>query len=281
MLDTVLPLIWQSALLPFGVALALVLACRALRFGHPAVVAVAAGFGASYFLALGGQWSPVPRTAADWLPYAVLVAAAGAIAVERIRGAVPRSLARWALALVVAGTVVGPALQSFGPQKAGLAALAVSVLAALTWSGLAGTGERRAGVRPLLLAVVASGAGLAMMLDSSQSIGQLSGALAAALGACVVFSLPRLRGGFTPAAGGLAVLVLSALLANAHLYAGFPLAYIALLTAALWADPVLAAVRHRGASGAGRSWRVATVLTAVPVAVTVALAVQAMQSYGY
>jgi hypothetical protein len=53
---------------------------------------------------------------------------------------------------------------------------------------------------------------------------------------------------------------------------------VALLAGALLIDPALTAIR-RGQSG-GLPWIPATVLTAIPVLVTVALAVKAMQESG-
>jgi hypothetical protein len=77
------------------------------------------------------------------------------------------------------------------------------------------------------------------------------------------------------------VLLLAALLANAQLYAGFSLGYVALLIAALLADPALAATRRLRRPGAeGPGWIPAAVLTAVPVMVTVALAVKAAHDSG-
>jgi hypothetical protein len=171
--------------------------------------------------------------------------------------------------------VVYPALGSLGAAKAALTAVVVAILVALAWGAKARPAQSAA-TRPLLLAVVAGGTGLALMLDSSQAIGQLSGALAMTLAACMLFALPRLALAFTPAATGLAVLLLGALLANAYVYAGFPLGYVALLISALLIDPVIAGLRRTG----GLPWIPAAVLTSIPVVVTVALAVKAAQDHG-
>ena len=74
------------------------------------------------------------------------------------------------------------------------------------------------------------------------------------------------------------MLLLGTLLATAHLYAGFSLGYVALLAGALLVDPLLAALRR--SERGGLPWVPAAVLTAIPVAVTVALAVKAMQDSG-
>jgi hypothetical protein len=273
-----LPLVLQSAVVPFGVAFAVLAACRVARLDAPAsLLAVVAGIVASYFATLHGQWSPAPQVALDWLPWITLAGAAAALSVQRIPGAAGRIAVRAAVSLVFGGLIVSSAVGSFGMQKAALAALAIGLGLALLWT-LSGRPTRGAATRPLLLALVAGGSGLALMIDSSQSMGQLAGALAMALAACTLFALPRVGTGFTAAAGATAVLVLGSLLATAHLYSGFPLGYVALLAGALLVDPALAAIRRSQARGL--SWIPATVLTAIPVLVTVALAVKAMQDSG-
>ena len=271
-----LPLFLQSAVLPLAVALAVLAAGRAAG-RDAALPAIAAGFLAAYFAILRAQWSVVPQAALDWLPWVVLAAAAAAAAVEKIPGGFARFAGRLATALVAGAVVVYPGLASFGAAKAVASVLVIGFAIAALWS-LKARPALGAATRPLLLAVAAGGAGLALMLDSSQSIGQLSGALAMTLAACVLFALPRLGRNFTRAAAGLAVLVFGILLAMAHLYAGFPPGYVALLAAALLLDPVVAAVR-RSPSG-GLPWVPAAVLTAIPVAVTVALAVKAAHDSG-
>lgn len=277
----VLPMLWQSALLPLAVALAVLFAGRALRLRAAAsALAVAAGFLASYFAVLHAQWSPVPKVALDWLPLTAVLAAAAALAIESREGFV-RIVARGLVALGAAALVVWPALASFGAAKAAIAIVVIAVLVTLAWSLLAAA-NRGTATQPLLLAVVAGGAGLAMLLDSSQSAGRLGGALAMTLAACLLFALPRSHVPFAPAAGGVAVVLLGALLANAHLYAGFPPSYLALLVGALLVQPVLDALLHRGrASVAGRAWIPAAVLlTIAPVLVTVGLAVKAASDAG-
>ena len=276
-----LPLVLQSALVPFGVAVAALAAFRAMRLQAAApAAAIAAGLVAAYFAVLHAQWSLVPKVALDWLPWMALAGAGGAVAVENIRGAAARLAARFALSMAAGALVVWPALASFGMQKAALSVGVVAVLMCAAWSYMARVTDHRP-TPPVLLALVAGGAGLALMLDSSQSLGQLSGALASALGACIAFNLPRLRPAFSPAATGVAVLMLGTLLANAHLYSGFSLGYVALLIGGLLADPLVAGInRLRRLEGKAGSWATAAVLTAIPVAVTVGLAVKAAQDAG-
>ncbi len=279
-LSFVLPLALQSVLLPFVAALALLAAGRARLGALSAVAAVAAGFLASYFATLHAQWSLVPKVALDWLPLIVAGGAAAAVAVENIRAAAGRRLARVAVSLAAAALVVWPALGGLGATRAALTALATGLLIAAAWSAKAHAAARRP-TPPLSLALVAGGAGLALMLDSSQSIGQLSGGLASALAACLAFNVPRRRVPFPPAAAGLAVLVLGVLLANAQLYAGFSPGSLALLAAAVAADPLWSLLRGTQRQGsAAAAWAAAAVLTAIPVVATIGLAVKAAQDAG-
>lgn len=276
-----LPLILQSAVIPFAVALAVLILAHRLRLGGigPAL-AIAAGFLGTYAAALHAQWSPLPKVVLDWLPWIALVGTAGAAAIERIGGGALRVAARIALSTALAAVVVWPALASLGTQKALLMAGVAGAVTGVIWSYFAHTSDDRP-TPPLLLGVIAGGAGLALMLDSSQSIGQLSGALASVLLACAALHLLRLRLVFSPAAAGIAVLLLGALMLNAHIYAEFPLAYIALLAGGLLADPLVEGVNclRKRHSGAG-AWATATVLTAIPVAVAIGLAVKAASDAG-
>jgi hypothetical protein len=276
----VLQLVWQSVLVPAIVALALLAVTRTPRLrAVGAVVAMAAAFIASYFATLHGQWSLVPHVALDWMPWIAVAAAAGALAVERTSGATRLAL-RLALGLVAGLFVAWGAVGSLGAAKA-LAAVAVAgVLIAVVWSasGAAAEGGAR---KPLLLAVVAGGTGLSLMLDSSQQIGQLSGALATVLGACMLVNLSRTSVDFPPAASGAATVLLGALILLAYLYAGFSLGYVALLVIALLADALLAAgMRLRGGKQRPRSWIPAAVLTVIPVAVTIAMVLKTAQEHG-
>ena len=270
-----LPLLLKAAVLPFGIALAVLAAGRAAGGARVApVLAVTLGFLAAFFAILGGQWSPLPKQATDWLPWLAALGAIAAVAVEKIARGGTRIAARLAVALVVGGITVSSGIASFGMAKAVLAAVVIGVAVAALWTLLVRPAQGAA-TRPLLFAVVAGGAGLALMLDSAQSLGQLSGALAMTLAAGTLLALPRFGGAFPPAAAGVAVLVFGTLLANAQLYAGFSLGYVALLAGALLIDPLLALLRR-----SGLPWVPAAVLTAIPVLVTVGMAVKAMQDSG-
>ena len=267
-----LPLAMQSAVLPFGLALAAALALRKAP-AAAAALAVALGLAASWLAVFHEQWSVPPRQALDWMPWILALAAAGAL----LAGRLPegwRASARLILALAVAALVAWPALPSAGLAGTALTIAAAGTLTWLAWSALA----RAAPARPtpaVLLVVVSGGAGLAIMLDASQMIGQLAGALAAAVAASAL-AVRRLQGGFGEAAAGVATLVLGALLLNATVYAGFPPLHAALLGAGLLADAGLElALRRRTLS-----WFPAAVLSAIPVALVLGLAIKAAQEYG-
>jgi hypothetical protein len=276
----ILPLVIQSALIPFGVALAALIAFRAARFSEGAAVAIALGFVAAYFAVFHQQWSFVPHQALDWLPWIALLTTVGAIAVEHAGGTVPRIVARSALALAIAALAIWPAFASLGLLKTLLSIAVTGALTAFAWSMLAPTAANRQ-TPALLLTMVAGGAALALMLDSSQAIGQSSGALASALIACIVFNLPRVRMQFSGAATGIALLLLAALLANAHFYAGFSLGYVALLAGALLADPLVAALTRSRQKNGGFGVAAGTVLLgAVPVVAVLALVAKTAQESG-
>lgn len=270
-----LSMLLQAALLPFGTALAVLAAARALRLQSAAVPAFAlvAGFLSSFFATLPGDWSPWPRVALDWVAWIAPAALIAALVTERIHHAAARWSLRFLFALGAAAVTTWPALGSFGPQKTAIAILAIGVLIALVWGAEARVPQEGAR-RPLLLAGIAGGAGIALLLDSSLSGGRLSGACAAALAASAAINLGRVRVPFSPSAVGVTVVLLGTLLANAYVYGGFSLGYVALVLGALLVDPLLAALHAVRNTATQRSWVPAALLTAIPVLVTVALAVK-------
>ncbi|HVL74482.1 MAG TPA: hypothetical protein VM406_00585, partial [Noviherbaspirillum sp.] len=148
------------------------------------------------------------------------------------------------------------------------------------WTVLAaGATANRAGAFALM--VVAGGAGLALMIDASQSLGQLSGALAMTCAACFVASFASARAGFGQVATGTALLLLSGLLVSAHVYAEFSLTYVVLLVAGLLGGAVPALLRLGGRGkhtmfGAGA----ATLVAGIPVLIAIALVLRAAQESG-
>ncbi|HJV87686.1 MAG TPA: hypothetical protein VJ698_19610 [Noviherbaspirillum sp.] len=273
-----IPLLLQSAVLPFGVALALLFTLR--KHAAASVLALCAGFIAAYFAILHGQWSALPQQALDWLPAIAVLGTLGAITIEHKQSAAVRVIARFVLSLLATSATAWFGLQGLGAQKVALAAGLTAAAVCLIWSWLVRAAQSRP-TPPLLMMVVAGGAGLALLLDSSQAIGQLCGVLASVIVACLAFNLTHRRAMFSAAAIGMAVLLLGVLLMNAYLYAGFSLAYVALLVAGLLADPLVHAVnrwrRHCGGAG---SWATATALAAIPALCTIGLVLQAAQEAG-
>jgi len=262
-----LPLLLQSLLIPAAVSGAILLLFSASHRGWPAPLAVAAGLLASYIATFHAQWSFPPHQALDWLPL-VLALALGAIAATRSEALGPRVL----LALLVAAVAAMPALGSNGMGKTVLVIVAVAVLITAAWTSLSAA-RAHGQAAALILAIVAGGAGLALMIDASQLLGQLCGALGVALFVCALLGRGRMH--FGPAGIGLATLVLGALLAYAHIYAGFSLLMVLLLAGALLAAS-LAMQRVSGprASVAG------VVIAALPVIAVIGLAIKAMQDSG-
>ena len=274
-----IPLLLQGVLTPFVAAAVVALALRR-TIGGPAAtaLAVAVGFLAAYAATVQGAGALSPQSAMDWQPWVVVAAVVGALWVDRVPAGARLFLARAALGVLLGFVVVWPAVGSLGTVQASVAATVAGVVIAAAWS--VRTGGLFAGeTHPLRLAIIAGGAGLAMMLDSSQTAGRLAGSLAMALAACAVVA--RLR---TPAGGaavGTTLLVLGTLLLQAHVYAGFPLVYVALLVAATVADIAPALLANRG--GSAITWRARAAsfaLTLVPVVVVVGLAIKGMQDSG-
>jgi hypothetical protein len=268
----VLPLLLQSALVPAATTALLLLLLSAGHRTWPAPLAIAAGLLASYVATYHAQWTFPPHQALDWLPL-VLAIALGAIAVEG-RGRAGALPARLLLALLVAGIVAWPALGSAGMPKTLLMVVAAAALITMAWTALAAPGSSAKSPAPaLVLAVVAGGAGLALMIDASPLLGQLCGALGVSV--LVGGLLRRPPQGPASATAGVATLLLGALLAYAHIYAGVSLLMVLLLAGALLAG----ALAIRLVSGQ-RAWLAAIVASGLPVLAALALAIKAMQDSG-
>ena len=263
----VLPLLLQSVLIPAAVCAALLFLCGRGQAGWPAPVAIVGGLLASMIATYHAQWSFPPHQALDWMPL-VLLLALGAIAVER-RATLP---GRLLLSVLTAAVVAWPAIGSVGLGKTLITIAVMALLMTLAWTALAASSRRPAA--PLALTLAAGGAGLALMIDASQLLGQLCGGLGVAIGVCGLLRRPG-AGGFGPAAAGTAVLLLGALLGYAWIYAGFGMLPVALLVAALLADALLGALRRKPAAALPGA-----LLTVLPVMVAVGLAVKAMQDAG-
>jgi hypothetical protein len=263
----ILPLLLQSVLAPAAVSAALLLLLARMRSGWSAPIAIAGGFLASMAATYHAQWSFPPHQALDWMPL-VLLAALGAIAVERRATLTGRLL----LSALTAAIVAWPALASAGLGTTQVTIAVLALLMTLAWTALAASSRRPAA--PLALTLAAGGAGLALMIDASQLLGQLCGGLGVAIAVCGLLRRPG-NGGFGPAAAGTAVLLLGAMLGYAVIYAGFGMLLVALLVAGLLADALLGALRRRPAPALPGA-----LLTVLPVLAAVGLAVKAMHDAG-
>lgn len=263
----VLPLLLQSVLVPAAVCAALLLLLGHTRRDWSAPVAIAGGFLASMAATYHAQWSFPPHQALDWMPLVVL-ATLCAIVVER-RGTLA---GRLLMSVVTAAIVAWPALGSAGLARTLVTIAVMALLMTLAWTVLAASSRRPAA--PLALTLVAGGAGLALMIDASQLLGQLCGGLGVALGVCGLLRRPD-AGGFGPAAAGTGTLLLGALLGYAFIYAGFGMLMLMLLVAALLANALLGALRRRPTPALPGA-----LLTVLPVLVAVGLAIKAMQDSG-
>ncbi len=275
-----IPLLVQSALIPFGVALVALVALRRCAAGPSALAAVAAGFIASYFTVYGSQWSAAPRQALDWIAPIVVLGGAAAWAIEgKARAAGVGFVARFVVSALAAGVLVAPAAASLSAPSIAAYVLAAGIAIGAAWSWLAGAPGGAAA--PTVIAIVAGGSALALMIDASQSIGQLGGALASAVLAWLAFGLVRRRAEAAPAAVGLSVLLLGSLLLTAHRYAGFPLAYVAILAGAILAHVIVyLPLRLKNRVPGTGAWLASAALAGVPVLLVVGLALKAMQDSG-
>lgn len=276
----ILPLVLQSALLPFGVALAILAAMR--RLDRPelgAALAVPLALLASYF-AIHRQWSPLPQQALDWLPWIGLLAVAAALGAGRLSQAWARAVLRLATGCVAAAMSLAPILMNVEPVRLFAVVVLTGVLLVVAWTVL-GSSAASAHASALVLAIVAGGAGLTLMIDASQSLGQLNGALAMACTACFVFALVARRTAFDQAAAGIALVLLAALLVNAHVYAGFSLMYVTLLLAGLAGGAVPVVLRAFGKNEAGIMACIGVALVAgIPVLAAIGLVLKAAQESG-
>ncbi|WGF86884.1 hypothetical protein [Marinivivus vitaminiproducens] len=229
-------LVWNTAILPFGVA---VLLCFVLgrvlppRFGDAGVVlALAAAFAATYVALLGvPSWPPANAQARiAWLAVALgplaLVLAALPTGMQA-RAALP--LAVLAALLVVLWT--GGARLSLDPDRL-LPLLPAAALALVLTVGLA----RPASNPPwpvVRLAAAAAGLGAVALAGHTASTGQL--ALALTFGAIGASVLPRQPVPFAWLAGGI---LLAALMVQLALFSTIGWAVLVLVAAGLWSDVV-------------------------------------------
>lgn len=276
----ILPLLLQSAVLPLAVALAVLAAARA--FGRVEAVTPFAVIGATLatYFAIHDQWSPWPRQALDWLPWIAVLGSALAFIVAAAKSSAARLLLRLAGGALAALLTLAPILGSAGGLRVAGVAAASALLVALVWVPLVRR-QQRNNAAALALVVVAGGAGLMLMIDASQSLGQLHGALAMGCAACLLHALLTKRANFGEAAAGTALILLAAMLVNAHVYAGFSLAYVALLVAGLAGAAVPVILRRLQRNHTGAAAYLGTALAAgLPVLVAIGLVLKAAQDSG-
>jgi hypothetical protein len=232
---------FQGVLLPVLVAAAVLLAGLRPwrrpgaegRGGWWGAWALAAAFFAASWALRGRPHLPA-REATEWIPWLAVPAAAAALPLARRLPGWGTWLARGALSLALSVLLLLPLLRhtwSAGAGTAWIAGLAAAVL--LLWWALEGLAARlRDPSVPLVLLGVASGSGAVLMLSGSALLGQLAGALAAALGPLWLVSWWRKDAGLGRAAVPVVVVVLAGLWMAGRFYADLPAASAALLALA-------------------------------------------------
>ena len=211
-------------------------------------------------IALRGWRGWVPKESLDWI--AVSVAAGLVVGVAGITRRGPpawRVVLRAALAFAAAWFVAGRVLARRGELSTVLAEMAVvAAAAAAGWSLLESRGDsRRAGdesawrawLPVLMLTTAAGSAALAVGLSGSVVLGQLTGALAAALGGALVATRLKLAPPLLPGAAPVLALALLGLLLTACVHASLPPLAAALLALAAVVPPP-----GIGAGGAAGLW---------------------------
>lgn len=245
-------------------------------------LALAAGVLAAYHAVAGMPVLPSANrrlAALDWVPWLVIaVALVSLVQTTRAGRRVPLVLCTaFSCALVV---VMSFASQfANGPRS--LAPLVCAVVLFIAWRSTEGLARRITGPGvPAALLVVATGTSLAALFSSSAKIAQISGGLAACLGAAVVVALwnPLL----CIAGGGVAVTltVLGSCWINAIHYAELPPLAGVLLVVALLA-PWAVRLWRFDASGGLMQALVCAALAAAPAAAAVVIAHASAPDTGY
>jgi hypothetical protein len=274
-------------LLPAVVALgALLVAWRPLPEAEPEggqgwgpPLALWLGYAAGHWALRGFPPFP-PAESLDWLFWLAWAAgAAGCLeAAGRSAGWV-RFATRALVSAAAVWLILRARLQSSsGLASAGLVAATGCALLAL-WALLEGLAERRPGSSlPLVLWTTAAASSVSLVLSGSVVLGQLAGALAAALGALVVVSWWRPAAARFRGAPAVAAVALGGLWISGAVYSELPLASALLLAAA----PVAAWEGEAPAVRRLKPWQatLARFLAAlIPAAVAVAIAFAASPSF--
>lgn len=246
-------------------------------------IALSIGYVAGHIGVAGVPPFP-PTEAMHWFVYLALAAMVLGL-LEAFYQKSPAWL-RWGLRLLLAGATMWLLLRplfeyTWGPAK-GIAWMAVlSVALVAFWAQLEALSERQPGVTfPLILLVVTAASGGILLVSGSALLGQLGGALTAAIAASWVvawwtpkFSLSR---GATPVVS----VLLAGLWLNGYFYAETPLMSVLLMALSPTAAWIGQAERvKRFAPWQANMARVGAVL--IPVALAVILAVIASPRPAY
>lgn len=264
-------ILWPVVTVLVGIGIGHLWSRRLPRQALPLVSAVAIGaaFLAVYPL-IYGQFVLPPVQALDWVPL-FLLGALIVFAVDDAVGFAPRvRLATQALcALLAGGLLLWPILGYAGSMRAALTLIGVAALWFGGWTYLdrANPGTVPSGVT---LLIVAAGTAAISVMTGSVLVGQLSGALAAALGGWLLWNWPRPRWPLGHAGTAMVTLTLGSLLLIGRFYSDTPLSITLMLLAAVAAQwPVGLAQRSRE----GLRAPAAAVLTGLIALVPIVLAI--------
>ncbi|MFT7670388.1 MAG: hypothetical protein ACI8X5_003096 [Planctomycetota bacterium] len=251
--------------------------------------ALAAAFLATFFYLSGLPASPLPGssrtpTGLDWLAWLVIFTAP-ILPIEPKFGRY-RHLLRGIVAIIAVRLVLFNAFASTWNFAEGtLWTAGLSVLFLILWSVLSSQTAARPGASsPLFLWVLATGLALLSSLSGSAKIAQLSGALAAGLGAATVIAwrVPRLS--LSGAGTALALLILFGLSLNAHFYSYTTGVDILLFASAPFLALLTKLPRIRRMSDA-RQTLFLVFITALPIAIAIGHAtikfMEAADEYDY
>lgn len=264
-------ILWPVLTVLVGIGIGQIWLRRLPRQSLPIVSAVAIGtaFLGVYPL-IYGQFVLPPLQALDWVPL-FLLGALSVFAVDDAVGFAPRGrLAAQALcALLASGLLLWPILGHASLMSAALTLLGVAALWFGGWAYLdrANPGAVSSGVT---LLIVATGSAAISVMTGSVLVGQLSGALAAALGGWLLWNWPQLRWPLGHAGTAMITLTLGSLILIGRFYSDTPLSITLMLLAAVTAQlPVGLVQRSRD----GVRAPAAAVLTGLIALVPIVLAI--------
>lgn len=180
-----------------------------------------------------------PTEATQWLAYLALAGMALGL-VDALYQKNPAWL-RWGLRLLLAAATVWLPLRpvveyTWGPAKGvgGMVALGIALLA--FWTQLEALAERQPGAGlPLLLFIVTAASSVMLLVSGSALLGQLCGALAAAIGASWVVAWESPMFSLSRGARPVVSVLLGGLWLNGYFYADTPLTSVLLMALSLMA----------------------------------------------